>query len=154
MGVKILANAQELLPVAAATTVGLSILQKIFDCPMVNDRNPGILPIAKRPVLCLSSFASVPVFYVGKTIQEYWRRAYRHIVSMETCNPSLSLGRHVTDRIHPGMRRDWNKSLLQLEQRMIFRLNATQAPGLNGASSFRPFLEGFTSGGSEWESAA
>lgn len=106
-------------------------------------------------------------FYVGKTAQEFWRFAYRHLASMRTCNPSLPLGRHVTnvhdgicpkvsfvilDRVHPGMRGgDWNKTLLQREQRWIFRLNATSPPGLNGSISFRPFLEGFSSGGSEWE---
>lgn len=54
--------------------------------------------------------------------------------------------------VHPGLQGgDWNKTLLQVEQRWIFRLHATRTPGLNDAISFRPFLEGFTSGGSEWE---
>lgn len=102
-------------------------------------------------------------YYVGKTNQEFWRRAYRHIISMKTCNPSLPLDRHVSnfhsgvfpklsflilDRVHPGLRGgDWNKILLQKEQKWIFRLQATRAPGLNDTTSFRPFLEGFTSGG-------
>lgn len=41
-------------------------------------------------------------FYVGKTIQEFWRRAYRHITSMKTCNSNLPLGRHVT-KVHEGI---------------------------------------------------
>lgn len=46
---------------------------------------------------------------------------------------------------------DWNRTLLQHKQRWIFHLDATSPPGLNGSLSFRPFLEGFASGGSEWE---
>lgn len=41
-------------------------------------------------------------FYVGKTAQEFWLRAYRHLASMQTCNPSLPLGRHVTN-VHNGI---------------------------------------------------
>lgn len=67
-------------------------------------------------------------FYVGKTIQPFWRRAYQHILSMQTSNPSLPLGRHVRDlhegitpkisflildRMHPGSRGgDINKLLM------------------------------------------
>lgn len=102
-------------------------------------------------------------FYVGKTKTEFWHRAYRHIVSMQSCNPDLPLGRHVThfhsgifphikflilDRVHPGMRGgDWNKIPLQREQQWIFRLNATYFPGLNEKIPFKSFLEGFVSGG-------
>lgn len=40
-------------------------------------------------------------FYVGKTMQEIWKRAYRHVLSMKMCNPDLPLGRHVT-AVHGG----------------------------------------------------
>lgn len=96
-------------------------------------------------------------FYVGKTKMECWQRASRHIHAMKTCDPDLPLGRHVTtvhrasfpkisflilDRIHPGTRGgDWNKILLQHEQKWIFHLNATSLPGINESLSFRPFLE-------------
>lgn len=93
-------------------------------------------------------------YYVGKTIQPFWKRAYRHILSMKSCNPDLPLGRHVTN-IHSGVPPkmyfiildtsprggDTNKLLLQIEQKWIFTLNATPPP----------FLEGFSSGGSEWD---
>lgn len=97
---------------------------------------------------------------------EFWQRVYHHIISMQTCNQDLPLGRHVTqfhegtfpqvkflilDRVHPGIRvGDWNKILLQSEQRRIFRFSATSFPGLNEAISFKPFLEGFVSGGPEY----
>lgn len=60
----------------------------------------------------------------------FWQRAYCHIISMQTCNPDLPLGRHVT-QFHDGG--DWNKVLLQREQQWIFRLNVTSFPGLNEA---------------------
>lgn len=104
-------------------------------------------------------------FYIGKTKLPFWKRAYRHIHSMQVCNPDLPLGRHTTlvhsgvfpkikflilDRNHPNLRGgDWNKSLLQLELRWIYNLKATRPPGLNDAVCFRPFLEGFNSGGIE-----
>lgn len=106
-------------------------------------------------------------YYVGKTNQELWWRAYRHIAAMKSCNPSLPLGRHVStfhagsfprvsflilDSVHPGLRGgEWNKILLQKEQKWIYHLQATKPLGLNDAISFRPFLEGFTSGGPEWD---
>lgn len=96
---------------------------------------------------------------------EFWHRAYRHIRSMQTCNPDClwedippwyirSVFPRITflilDRIHPNPRGgDWNKSLLQLELRWIFTLRATHPPGLNDAVCFKPFLEGFNSGGME-----
>lgn len=58
-------------------------------------------------------------YYVGKTSQEFWRWAYRHIASMKSCSSSLPLGRHVSaihagifpkvsflilDCVHPGIR--------------------------------------------------
>lgn len=104
-------------------------------------------------------------FYVSKTKLDFWKRAYWHIRSMQTCNPDLVLGRHTTivhqgkfpkikflnlDRIHPNPRGgDWNKNLLQLELRWVYMLKATHPPGLNEAVCFKPFLEGFTSGGME-----
>lgn len=104
-------------------------------------------------------------FYVGKTIQEFWKRMYRHIHSMRKCDPDLPLGRHVTsihagsfprikflvlDRVHPPQRGgDWDKRLMQIESRWIFYLGATSPPGLNDSLSFKPFLDGFVSGG--WE---
>lgn len=104
-------------------------------------------------------------FYIGKTKLEFRERAGRHISTMRTGNPELPLGRHVRlihdgklpdikflilDRIHPNTQGgDWNKILLQRETRWITNLRANQPPGLNEVVSFRPFLEGFNSGG--WE---
>ena len=104
-------------------------------------------------------------FYVGKTKLEFTKRACRHNKSIQTRNPDLPLGRHaalvhpdkfpkikflILDRIHPNPRGgDWNKTLLQMELRWIYRLKATEPPGLNDFISFRPFLEGFMSGGME-----
>lgn len=102
-------------------------------------------------------------FYVGKTKMEFWQTIYRHILGMQSCNPDLPLGQHVTqfhggsfprikflilDRVYPGLRGgDSNKTLLQQGQRWIFRLNAITFPGLNEMISYKPFLEGIVSGG-------
>lgn len=104
-------------------------------------------------------------FYVGKIKQPFHKRASRHIASMRKACPDLSLGRHVRevhggtfprisflilDRVHPNTRGgDRNKILLQRESRWIQSLSATVSPGLNDIISYRPFLEGFSSGG--WE---
>lgn len=80
---------------------------------------------------------------------------------MQICNPDLPLGRHVTkgvnggkfpkikvtalDRIHIR-KGDWNKILLQTEQRWKNKLKATSPPGLNDAITFKPFLKEFASG--------
>lgn len=85
----------------------------------------------------------------------------------EKIQPQPPLGRHVLaihsgiflkiyflilDRVHPGLHgSDWNKILLQQEQKWIFSLQATRPPALNDAISFQPFLKGFASGGSEWD---
>lgn len=85
-------------------------------------------------------------FYIGKTKQEFHKRAYRHILSMKKSNPDLPLGRHVRDvhgskinqikflildRIHPSTRGDdWNRILLQRETLWIINLNATLPPDL------------------------
>lgn len=76
-------------------------------------------------------------FYVGKTLQKLWQRLYRHIRAMQTADPDLPLGRHVTqvhdgifpkisvlvlDRLHLNSRgRDFNKILLQRELRGLMR---------------------------------
>lgn len=86
---------------------------------------------------------------------------------MKMANPDLPLGRHVLqhhegrfprvhflilDRIHPSSKGgDWNKTLLQWETRWIADLGENFFPGLNKQISFRPFLEGFSSGGCEKE---
>lgn len=50
------------------------------------------------------------------------------------------------DRVHiPDRGGDWNKTLLQWEQRWIFRLLASTYPSLNESISFAPFLQGFAS---------
>lgn len=101
-------------------------------------------------------------FYIGKTKQEFHKRAYRHILSRKSSNPDLPLGRHVRDvhvgilpqtkflildRIHPnGRGGDWNRLLLQCETRWIVCLEATSPPGLNNIASCRLFLEGFLFG--------
>ncbi|XP_040188254.1 uncharacterized protein LOC120920313 [Rana temporaria] len=101
-------------------------------------------------------------FYVGKTKQELHKRIEKHMHSMRICNLYLPLGRHIAkhhgyhmpnlnftvlDRIHIPLRGgDWNKTLLQREMRWIRYLKATTPPGLNESESFRPFLEGFSSG--------
>ena len=106
-------------------------------------------------------------FYVGKTKLPFFKRASRHLHAMRSANPDLPLGRHILsqhnglfsgvkflilDRIHPSPRGgDWNKILLQHETRWIAELEANLPPGLNEQISFRPFLEGFSSGGCEKE---
>lgn len=104
-------------------------------------------------------------YYVGKTIQKLCKRLYRHIAVMKTKNPDFPLGRHaalvhsehfpkvsvlVLDRLHQTPRGgDLNKLLLQWEMRWILNLNATSPKRLNEILSFKPFLQGFTSGGYE-----
>lgn len=39
-------------------------------------------------------------FYIGKTMLQFWQRAYRHI-RLQTCNLDLPLGRH-TSLVHNG----------------------------------------------------
>lgn len=84
---------------------------------------------------------------------------------MQTSDPDLPLGRHgslvhggkfprikflILDRVHSSPREgDWNKTLLQRELKWIYLLKATSPPGLNEAICFKPFLEGFYSGGME-----
>lgn len=56
----------------------------------------------------------------------------------------------ILDRIHRNPRGwHWNKVLLQMELRWIHNLKATCSPGLNEVICFKPFLEGFSSGGNE-----
>ncbi|XP_040206073.1 uncharacterized protein LOC120937139 [Rana temporaria] len=101
-------------------------------------------------------------YYIGKTKQEFQKRISKHKYSMTIGNIYLPIGRHVAlshnyrvphvsfaalDHVLvPDRGGDWNKTLLQREQKWIFRLGATQQPGLNDALSFAPFLKGFTSG--------
>lgn len=83
---------------------------------------------------------------------------------MQTCNLELPLDRHVIaihgdifpkvkilvlDQIHFSCKGgDWNKLLLQRELSWItFKLTFFQASMRQ--STFKPFLEGFTSGGME-----
>lgn len=86
----------------------------------------------------------------------------KHMYSMQIGNRCLPMSRHavfghdykvpkvsftVLDRVHiPDRGGDWNKILLQHEQRWICRLQATIFPGLNKSISFAPFLKGFSSG--------
>lgn len=131
---------------------------------------PRHFPNCKTPGVIYLLTCQCKCFYVGKTKLEFHKRAARHITSMRQADPDLPLGRHVRDhhtgkfplvhftildRVHPDTRGgDWNKILLQREVCWIASLNATQFPGLNTQMSFRPFLEGFVSGGceKEWES--
>lgn len=57
-----------------------------------NCRTPGVIYILQCSCSC---------FYIGKTKLEFCRRAYRHIHSMQVCNPDLPLGRHVS-LVHGG----------------------------------------------------
>lgn len=114
---------------------------------------------------CILYNASVVFFYVGKTIQKLCKRLYRHIAAMKSKDPDSPWGRHIAlmhnerlpkisvlvlDRIHQTFRGgDSNKLLLQREMRWIANLNATSPPGLNEILSYKPFLQGFTSGGYE-----
>lgn len=40
-------------------------------------------------------------YYVGKAKMKIWRRAYRHIKSMQCCNPDVPFGRHFKN-LHDG----------------------------------------------------
>lgn len=81
---------------------------------------------------------------------------------MEIGNIYLPLGRHVVTQHHYKMQKvafaaldgihipvrggDWNKRLLQIEQKWIYRLGATIYPGLNESISYVPFLKGYSLG--------
>lgn len=101
-------------------------------------------------------------FYIGETKLEFHKSAYRHVLSMKTCNPDLPLGRHlwdvqgkfpnikflILDRVNPsGRGGDWDKILIQWETRWIVSLRDTSPPGLNESVSHLLYLEGLTSGG-------
>lgn len=142
-------------------------------CNVIGKRTTFLLPNGER--FQLKHFANCQTqgvvylvqcqcgaFYIGKTRQEFRQRVSKHLLSMQIGNLYLPLGRHVAkghgyrmpsvnftvvDRVHVPLRGgDWNKILLQREMRWIRHLNATTPPGLNEAESFRPFLEGFSSG--------
>lgn len=105
-------------------------------------------------------------FYIGKTKLEFCRRAYKHIRSMQSNNYDLPSGRHakivhgvkfpqikflILDCISTLSSRggDWNKILLQMELRWIHNLKAKSLPGLNEATCFKSFCDGFSSGWTE-----
>lgn len=100
-------------------------------------------------------------YYIGKTKQELWRRVSKHMYSMEIGDRYLPTGRHVVYEHNyklpnvtftvlqkvqiPERGGDWNKVLLQKEQKWIFHLQAMSPPRLNESISFAPFLSGFSS---------
>lgn len=112
-----------------------------------------------------SPIAKLMAWYISwsvSAVMDFWRRVSKHVYSMEIGNRYLPIGRHVVlehnhkvpkvsftalDQIHiPDRGGDWNKILLQHEQRWIFKLQAMTFPGLNESISFAPFLRGFASG--------
>lgn len=95
-------------------------------------------------------------FYVGKTIRNFWRWIYDHIYYIRKNLLYTPIGRHVTlkhnhdismvkftvlEKVLGDPRgENFDRKLLQREARWIFNHNATTAPGLNDAFSFKPFL--------------
>lgn len=124
--------------------------------------NRPILWTVKPGVVVYLLVCECNAYYIGKTKQEFWRCMSQHLYSMWIGNRHLPVDRHAVlvhgykvlkisftalERVHiPDRGSDWNKTLLQLEQRWIFRLHATSYPGLNESISFAPFLRGFSSG--------
>lgn len=88
-------------------------------------------------------------FYIGKTIQLFWRRAYRHITSMRTCNPNLPLGRHFT-AVHEGICPKFSFLILDrvhpfaIRTKMDFLSKCHTTTWTQWLHVFQPFLEGFT----------
>lgn len=91
-------------------------------------------------------------YYVGKTKRELRMRIGEHIRSDD---PQYPISRHtnthgrdpdsvkfiVLDRVHPGPRGgDWDRQILQLESRWIYKLQATVPPGLNEYNNYKCFL--------------
>lgn len=136
--------------------------EKIFSLPNGEIFSPVYFANCQTRGLVYLMLCECCAFYIGKTNQEFWHHITKHIYSMQIGNRYLPLGRHVVlrqnykmpkvfftalDRVHiPDQDGDWNKTLLQREQRWIFRLRATTYPGLNESISFAPFLQGFASG--------
>lgn len=93
-------------------------------------------------------------FYVGLTRREFSKRIYDHVYTATIGYYKSPIGKHIAlahsyakvhltfvplSHIPPSPRGgDWEKKLLRTEARWIFRLNA---PGLNEALSFKPFLK-------------
>lgn len=78
-------------------------------------------------------------FYMAKTSQEFWKQAYWHYLWADTFWPYMR--ENFLDRVHSGLRGcDWNKILLQVEQRWIFRLHANPAPWLKTKLSLSDFF--------------
>ncbi|XP_073460898.1 uncharacterized protein [Aquarana catesbeiana] len=142
-------------------------------CQYMDKRKNIILPNGQRftpkhyvncktPAIVYLLTCECGCYYVGKTINEFWKRIYQHLGTIRKRDPDLPIGRHMAmahpsstpkvyflalDRIHFSPRGgDSNKRLLQCELRWIHNLRANHPPGLNGAFNFKPFLPGFTSG--------
>lgn len=127
--------------------------QLFFPKHYVNCKTPGIVYLPTCECGC---------YYVGKTINEFWKRIYQHLGTIRKRDPEVPIGRHMAkvhpvsipniyflalDLVHFSPRGgDFNKRLLQCELRWIYNLRTNFPPGLNGAFNFRPFLPGFTSG--------
>lgn len=136
--------------------------EKTFSLPIGTTFKPAHITNCQTWGVVYLMSCECGAYYVGKTKQEIHRRISKHVYHMQIGNHYLPLGRHVVEvhnykmpkvsftalnRIHiPERGGDWNKILLQHEQRWIFKLNFTSFPGLNDAISFSPFLKGFVSG--------
>lgn len=95
-------------------------------------------------------------FYVGKTARQFYSRLKDHIYYSKNGNMVTAVSRHL-DFYHkfdvslvsfialavvPRDPRggDWDKQILCKETILIERLNATHAPGINEAQTYKPFL--------------
>lgn len=96
------------------------------------------------------------VFYVGKTIRQFWQRIRNHVYYSANGKMLSPISRHL-DLCHrfdtsvatfialaviPQDPRggDWDRRILQHEAKWIERLNATRWPGINEVQSYKSFL--------------
>lgn len=95
-------------------------------------------------------------YYVGKTKRQLSIRILEHVHAAQTGFFKSIIGRHVTldhDYSFEGLSflplaimtksargGDWDKQLLQVETKWIFKLQAHTSPSLNDSISYAPFL--------------
>lgn len=96
-------------------------------------------------------------FYIGKTRREFRIRMREHIYAANIGDLDSPIGLHMVrihkykttafkfidlDRVYPNPRGgDWDRPILQLEAKWIFKLNASDSKlGLNDQICYKPFL--------------
>lgn len=133
-----------------------------IDLPNRHTFHPKHYVNCKTPSIVYLLTCECGCYYIGKTINEFWKRIYQHLSTIRKRDLDVPIGHHMAlvhpksipkihflalDQVHFRSRGgDFNKCLLQCELRWIFNLQATLPPGLNEAFNFRSFLPGFISG--------